>query len=172
MPELLIQLTKRADGSAVLRCVRADGSATWQRHRGRQQWFFPVHDLTHYAVESELGFQRGFYGLMAEGWDIEDTGGKGARGPLPEEAVSVERIVGWLDAERASGTEWTSADFNEQAAAFAAAGGRAAPRALTEADLARVRGRVRELLARWAALGLGATLQLSFDRLRESQGAR
>ena len=172
MPELLIQLTKRADGSAVLRCVRADGSATWQRHRGRQQWFFPVHDLTHYAVESELGFQRGFYGLMADGWDIEDTGGKGARGPLPEEAVIVEQIVGCLAAERASGTEWPCMDFNQQAAVFAAAAGRPAPRALTDADLARVRARARELSAHWAALGPGATLQLSFDRLRESQGAR
>jgi hypothetical protein len=29
------------------------------------------------------GFARGFLSLIAEGWDIEDTTGKGKHGPLP-----------------------------------------------------------------------------------------
>jgi hypothetical protein len=45
-------------------------------------------------LETELGFGRGFFGLIAEGWEIEDTTGKGARGPLPDEAKLVEHIVG------------------------------------------------------------------------------
>ena len=61
MAELRIQLTKRGDGDVVLRCIRADGSATWQRHRGRHAGFFPLHDLTHYVVETELRSRRGFY---------------------------------------------------------------------------------------------------------------
>ena len=40
--------------------------------------------------ETELGFARGFYGLIAEGWDIAETTGKVARGPLPNEAAEVE----------------------------------------------------------------------------------
>lgn len=79
MPELLIQLTKRADGGAVLRCVRADGSVTWQRHEGRQPAFFPLHDLIHYAVESELGFHRGFYGLVAARAAVRPSAGGGLR---------------------------------------------------------------------------------------------
>ena len=164
MPDLLIQLTRRADGGAVLCCVRADASATWQRQEGRQAAFFPHHDLAHYAVESELGFRSGFYGLIAEGWDIEETGGKGARGPLPAEAVAVEHLVGALDLERAGGVEWTAADINRHAAAAAASGGRPPPRPVTDAELARVRARVRELFARWRALPPGATLELGFDR--------
>lgn len=166
MPELRIEITKRTDGGAVLRCTRADGSATWQPHHRRQAAFFPLHDLTHYAVESELGFRSGFYGLVADGWGIEDTGGKGARGPLPPEAIAVEHIVGSLDLERAGAAAWTAADFNEQAAAFAASGGRPAPRPLTDAEIARVRDRALELFARWGALAPGETLVLSFDRRR------
>ena len=69
---LRIQITKRPDGNGVLRCVRADGSVTWQKQE-RHAAFFALHDLTHFAVESTLGFRRGFYGLLAEGWDVEDT---------------------------------------------------------------------------------------------------
>ena len=164
MPVLLVQLTRHADGGAILRCVRADGSSTWQRHRGRQAAFFPLHDLTHYAVESELGFKSGFYGLVAAGWDIEDTGGKGARGPLPPEAVAVEHLVGWLDLERAGGTIWETAELNAAAAAYATSGGRPAPRHIADLDLARVRRRVRELFGQWSLLSPGATLELVFER--------
>ena len=108
-PELRVQLTKRPDGGAVLRCVRADGSATWQRQDGPRAMFFPFHDLTHLAVESTLGFRAGFYGLIADGWDIDDTGGKGRRGRLPPEAVLVEHVVGLFDRERVGGAAPLSA---------------------------------------------------------------
>src|SRR6266498_2072993 len=110
---LLIQMTKRSDGGGVLRCVRADGSVTWQKQDCRHAQFFALHGLTHFAVESALGFKRGFYRLIAEGWDIEDTTGKGARGPLPDEAVEVAYLVGSFDSERASGALWTASECNE-----------------------------------------------------------
>src|SRR5215470_7938977 len=102
-------MTKRHDGSTVLRCKRADGSETWQK-QDRHAAFFALHDLTHFAVESTLGFKHGFYGLIAEGWDIEDTTGKGKRGALPAEAGEVEYIVGSLDGERGSGVMITAQD--------------------------------------------------------------
>ena len=94
-----IEIVKRADGAGVLRCVRPDGSVTWQKQT-RHAAHFALHDLTHYAVETALGYRRGFFGLIAEGWDIEDTSGKGGRGALPAEALEVERIVGLFDSER------------------------------------------------------------------------
>ena len=71
---LKIKFTKRRDGSVISRFERADGTATWQRKDGPQARFFAVHDLEHYAVETTLGYQRGFYGLVAEGWDLADFG--------------------------------------------------------------------------------------------------
>jgi len=159
-----IQLTKRADGGAVLRCERADGTATWQRHEGRNAAFFPLHDLTHYAAETTLGARRGFFGLVASGWDIADTGGKGARGPLPAEALLVEHLVGFLDAERASGSRWTAADFEAQAVQVVTEhGGESVGAVPTDAMLASIRARRAELFARWAALDAGDTLELTFD---------
>ncbi len=164
MSDLLIQFTKRKDGGSVLKCVRADGSVTWQKQQGRQAVFFPLHDLSHYAVETELGFMSGFYGLIAAGWDMEDTEGKGPRGPLPSEAITVEKMVGSFDVERAGGTEWTAADFNEQAAMYAATHDLPAPPVWTDDDLARVRRRIRELFSEWHGLEAGSTFELAFDR--------
>jgi hypothetical protein len=147
---LLVQITKRADGSGLLRCTRADGSVTWQKQTRHAQ-HFALHDLTHFAVESTLGFRRGFFGLIAEGWEIEDTTGKGAHGRLPEEAVEVEHIVGMFDTERASGVLLTAEDFESHA-----------PRRLTDAEIARVRTCRGELFSRWAALPPEGTMELRF----------
>jgi hypothetical protein len=159
---LLVQIDKRADGSGVLRCTRADGSVTWQKQT-RHALHFALHDLTHFAVESTLGFRRGFFGLIAAGWAIDDTTGKGARGPLPEEAVEVERIVGFLDTERASGALLTAEDYNQYAATQTSASGRPAPRQLTDAEIARVRTCRGELFSRWSALEPGDALELRFS---------
>lgn len=168
MPELRIQLTKRADGGAVLRCVRADGTVTWQRHDGRQGAFFPLHDLTHYAVETVLGFRRGFFGLIADGWAIDETSGKGQRGPLPPEAVLVEHLVGLLDVERATAGEWTAMELAAQLALAGVDdrmdGSGAVPPPLTDAGLHRVRDRRRELFAQWAGVAPAGILELPFDR--------
>jgi hypothetical protein len=157
---LQILLTQRPDGSVVLKCIRADGSSTWQKQQGRHAAFFALHDLTHYAVESELGIRDGFYGLIAEGWSIDDTEGKGPRGPLPHDALFVENVVGTLDSERASGSRWTADEFNENTARFAATGGRPAPRALTDGELVRIRKRRAELFAQWNQLAAGGTMEL------------
>jgi hypothetical protein len=169
---LKIQFTKRKDGGAQLRCVRVDGSATWQRQDDNRAAFFPLHDLIHYAVESELGFSRGFYGLIADGWDIADTTGKGTRGPLPDEATEVEYIVGAFGAERSSNSACTAEEFNSLAAAFAKTRNLREPRRLTDTDLTRVRSRIDELFARWRALPQGETLDLSFDPLSATPSAR
>jgi hypothetical protein len=147
---MLVQIVKRADGGGVLRCTRDDGSVTWQK-QGRHAPFFALHDLTHFAVEITLGFRRGFFGLMAEGWDVEDTTGKGQRGPLPEEAGQVERIVGLFDAERASGVIWTVEEFNEHAT-----------RKLTPEEIAKVKAKRSELFQRWFDLSPDETLELTY----------
>lgn len=171
MPSIRIQLTKRADGGAILRCLRPDGSVTWQTHRGQQAAFFPQHDLTHYAVESELGLGTAFYGLMAAGWDADDTGGKGPRGPLPPEAVMVEHIVGLLDVERSSGHLMSPEEFRTALSACAAQHQNwpgAAARALDDDAIARIRARRSELFGRWREVPEGGTLELEFGA---SEGA-
>ena len=163
MAPLRVQITKRTDGGAVLKCVRADGTETWQKQQGQSAAFFPLHDLTHFAVESVLGIRNAFYGLIADGWSIDETGARGVAARLPPEAIFVENVVGTLDTERASGSRWTAEEFNENTARFAANGGRPEPRKLTDDELANVRKRRAELFAQWHALPAGQTLDLTFE---------
>jgi hypothetical protein len=150
---LTVQITKRKDGGSVLRCVRKDGSVTWQK-QDRHAAFFAIHDLTHFAVESVLGFRNGFFGLIAQGWDIDDATGKGARGRLPEEAGQVEQLVGLMGAERASGEIMTAEDLTRFATL---------PSPLTEEQARRVRERCGELFWRWNAFPPGQTLELLLE---------
>jgi hypothetical protein len=157
-----VLLMKRTDGSSVLKCIRADGSETWQKQQGTHAQFFPLHDLTHFAVETELGIDQGFFGVIASGWAIEATGQRGVAATLPADALFVETVVGTLDTERASGTRWSAEEFNESLALKARNDGRPAPRALTHEELLRVRKRRAELFSQWHELAPGGTLELRF----------
>lgn len=148
---LRIEITKRPDRGGVLRCTRTDGSITWQKQTSHAA-HFALHDLTHYAVETVFGYRRGFFGLIAEGWDIDDTTGRGPRGSLPEEAMEVEQLVGLFDSERGSGALWTTEEFNQFA-----------PRVLTAAGILNARALRAELFTQWFAVEPGGKLELWFE---------
>lgn len=152
---MLIEIKKRADGAGVLRCKRDDGSSTWQKME-KHGAHFALHDITHFVIEVTLGYRRGFFGLVAEGWEIEDTTGKGAKGPLPPDALEVEGLVGLFDAERASGAIWTTEEFNE----FGAMRG---IRALTADEIASIRKKRSELFQKWFAVAPGENLELRYE---------
>lgn len=169
MPDLLVRIKKKTDGSAALTCTRSDGSVTWQRQDGGQGLFFPLHDLTHYAVERVLGLRRAFYGLLAEGWDMSDFGKAGAREPIPEDAMIAELIVGFFDLERATGVLGTAEDFNEKLTSWLADNNKpATPFRMTDAQLGAIRELRAELFTRWRALPSGEALEIPFDRGRPS----
>jgi hypothetical protein len=162
VPELRVQFTKRADGVVVLRCVRRDGSTTWQCHE-KHATFFSFHDLRHFAVETTLGFRTGFYGLIADGWDITDTTGKGTRGKPPAAALLAEHVVGLLERERAGGAPPLSAEeFNSQIEMILGADPNRVR--LTDAQLVKMRSRTAELHNQWANIPVGSTLDLTFSR--------
>lgn len=150
---MLIEIVKRGDGAGVLRCTRDDGTVAWQKQERHGQ-FFALHDITHYVVETTLGLREAFFGLINQGWEIDDTTGKGSRGPLPPDAGTAEYIVGLLDAERASATTWSIKDFDESLP-------ESVPKP-SASDLAAIRQRRDELFAQWAAAPPGGILQLTF----------
>ena len=165
MPDLTIRIKKKSDGSAALSCTRADGSVTWQRQEGNLGRFFPLHDLTHYCVESVLGFDRGFYGLLAEGWDISDFGKPENRGQDVSQAGLVEVIVGMFDLERASGERGDADDLAAKIALYYDS--RDWPRpavAITQPQIDRIRELRADLFARWGALPVGEALEVEFNR--------
>jgi len=89
-----VQIEKKGDGASVLRCVRKDGSVTYQKHQGRQGAFFPIHDLAHFAVESEVPRHARFYSLIAPGWNnrIEEAD---ISVRLPGEVTGAQCSVGY-----------------------------------------------------------------------------
>ena len=120
-----VLLSRHGGTGSVLRCVRRDGTETWQK-REKHGVFFATHDLTHFAVESILACRQGFFGLVESGWSIEDTTGKGSRGPLPAE------------------------EFNDALGLQAPA-----CRPLTDGQLAAMRKRRAELIEEWSLLPPG-----------------
>ncbi|HXR97236.1 MAG TPA: hypothetical protein VN709_05280 [Terriglobales bacterium] len=118
-----------------------------------------MHDMTHFAVETALGCRQGFFGLIAAGWEIDDTMGLGARGSLPAQALEVESIVGALDSERACGGKWSAADFNQFL-----------PRRLSPAELERVRATRAALFERWHNLPTGESLRMDFAAAQARPG--
>jgi hypothetical protein len=160
---MVIRIKKGADGRTSLSCTRSDGSSTWQRQEGAQASFFPRHDLTHYAVETELGQRRGFYGLVAAGWDLSDFGTPWPRGRLPRDANLVEIIVGFFDRERASGEMGTAEELNADLSAYCEENDIPAPEEFTDEQLSLVRQKRGNLFARWEAVEPGGALELSFD---------
>jgi len=131
--------------------------------KNAQAAFFPRHDLTHFAVETVLGYQHAFFGMIADGWDISDFGPPWAKGRLPDDMDPAELIVGFLDAERASGTRWTGEDFSDLARIYYRDHNlHLPPPTRTDDELARIRARRAELFAEWEAVTPGGTLELAF----------
>ena len=155
VPTLTVRLKKTPDAPPVLTGVRADGSATWQHSHVA----FPVHDLVHYCVEGTLGFRDGFFGLLAQGWNIEDFGTPWPRGPLPPEAIVAEGIVGEVWRAFMTHEPLTARELNER---VAASQGAANARTVSDAELAGIQDRLTELAARWRAVPPGGTLELRF----------
>jgi hypothetical protein len=155
---MVIQLKKGRDGPATLACVRVDGTRTW----GKEHPFFPVHDITHCAVESVLGFDQAFFGLIAAGWDIDDFEKPGASRRMPFQALVAEHVVGVFDRERALPAPLTVAEFNEAVLASLPPLQRDWFQPLTDAQVSHVRELRSTLEARWHALPVGATLEVTF----------
>ena len=114
-----------------------------------------------------MGYRRGFYGLVAEGWNLGDFGAPWPRGPLPRDMDPAELLVGLLDVERADraagGDTWTAADLTEQAAGYYDARGiAAAPPTVSDEQLSAIRARMSDLFARWDAVAAGNALELTF----------
>ena len=153
-----VRLTKgKGAKQDTLSCFRPDGTSTWSR-------FIAQHDLVHYVVETELGLQQSFYGLVSRGMNISDFNVPGAAKALnlPLESGHTEFIVGMLQMEFAGGEEFP--DFNEQVALACRTNGATPPDPIPENTLRRIRSEVRRLLSEWTTIKPGGYIELPFPR--------
>jgi hypothetical protein len=148
-----VELKKKADGTAILTFVRADGSRT-SSPIGAALGFGPVHDLAHYAVESVLGIARGFIGLCGEGWAIEDFD-KGAAKSIPPEAGIAEVVAGEISRMEITGQWLSLEDFHWTVAASGFT--------MTADDFDAIRRLLAALRAQWSSVAPGGTMTLQFE---------
>jgi hypothetical protein len=161
----LIRITKGRDGPNILTCVRDDGTSTW----AKVQDYFPVHDMTHFVVETTLGIPNAFYSLVRDGWDLSDFVVKGNAAKLPPQANLVEALVGRLQRELMPGTEFTVESYNEEVDAVLEGIGNPERRRVTHAELGEMRARLRELMSEWKGLEPGGSIELSFPEAVQNE---
>ena len=165
-----IRVTK-GDRADWIEARREDGSVERENvpHKG------PVaHDLVHFAVESELQLDRGFWGLVASGHAPQEitemakaaghASAKRATVPNPDfvQAIQVERIVESFEAEF-----WSGGADNDSLRAMAQAGceqSLVASPALTDEAIDRTRSRLNDLARQWSRLAVGEALALRWPR--------
>lgn len=160
---MIVRFKKLERGGAALSCIRTDGTSTWQKPKPSQATFYAIHDLTHFAVETELESLDGFFTLIAKGWEISDfdEAASTERG-LPPEALLVELIVGFFDSERSSGDQWTDAQFNQYIETYDKDSQFPAEFKITDEQLQRIRRHKSALFQQWQETKLGETLELEF----------
>lgn len=146
----------------TLTCLRDDGSVTQARlHAG----FGAYHDLTHYAVETTLGYTEAFYGLVAGGRDIDSFGTKnGVSHPIPPVAAFTELITGLVQGICLPSGDMTVDEMLATLRESAETEGFASL-PISAAQLAQIL-HLRDILwARWDALPPGDTMELCFPAI-------
>lgn len=160
-----IRITKGRDGPATLSCVRADGTSTWTKVSD----YFPLHDMTHFVVETTLKIPNAFYSLVRDKWDITEFAVKGNAARIPPQANLVEALVGRLQRDLMPGSQFNAETYNEEVDAVLEGIGNPERRHVSEAELEEMRRRLRELLTQWKRLAPGESLELEFPE--RSQGS-
>lgn len=131
--------------------IRADGtseSADLETHS------MLVHDLVHYAVEMEVPFREGFYGLLAQGKTLSQLNDTTQPWPTGTEIAAAESLVGPLQSMLKTGK------FNAEEARAKFEVYRSDPPPLEL--LARIGERFRSVLGRYNATRFGDTLELEW----------
>ncbi|WP_420401212.1 hypothetical protein [Flagellimonas sp.] len=158
-----IQFKKRKGKASILNCIREDGSVTWSQIHPN----FEVHDLAHFAVETVLDFKKAFYGMLSDGFNIEDFELPRDKRPealvpanLPPESLQTEHLVNLLLTNLQSGGEHM--DLIPTLKEILTREGLPYPHGLNTDSLAKIQQSLNDLLAQWNALGEGETLELTF----------
>lgn len=89
------------------------------------------------------------------GWEIAETTGKTAKGPISDEALATEHLVGLCGMER----------VNEYAITFAENAGRKAPPMDFPGNIKTTRSQIVLLNDRWRQLPVGEVLTLLFPTI-------
>jgi hypothetical protein len=144
---VIVRFTRLNPTHHRFEAVRNDGAIESRELETRS---FLLHDLVHFALESEGGLRDGFYGAIARGGAYET-----------EAAAAIESVVGPL--QGASKDDVDPAAFVERFRSVQESIGGHAPEWLSADLIARTVARLRQLQGQWRATPFGETMELVFD---------
>jgi hypothetical protein len=159
---LRIVFTKDKQGGEAhsLRVERENGTSDWMPTTP----FFVEHDITHFAVETTLGFQEAFWGLMSKGWSFSNFEDRqpGSRKAvqLPPEAYITEGLVGAIQVDHMHGPFSYEGFLKVLRESHEALG--ATPPVITSEQLTSIRELKNQLIVRWKELAPGDRLEITF----------
>ena len=168
MPRLTFRLKKNADAKSQLILIREDGTHT-AGTIGPADGYGPVHDLTHFAIESTLGIDEGFLGLCASGWEISDFEVRGTPGRLPAEAIFAEVAAGELSRQVLTRQMTSLEDFLWAIdLTFKQHPGGVDRPEITEEKFAVIHAFIAEQWKRWREMPANGTIELTYNSRRRS----
>ena len=159
---MIVTLTKNEGKPHVLRCLRDDGSVTWFQASASNADFFAAHDLSHYAIETVLGYRTAFYGMVAAGRDLNDFGSQeGAPDPrkYSDEAMYAEEMANLVVLALREGYDFEA--FWEMLVMAHDDLIRPMP-SVSQEQFEAIQAKLRELLDAWRVLDVGGSLTLEF----------
>lgn len=138
---------------------------------GNTAMFWPVHehlvihDLAHFAIEQELGYTEGFWGLISKGWNVEMFIGRMPKllgsSVLPHQAYYAEIIVAALHSD-VNCTERSAGNVVSHVLDECISAGLPMPDICNE-DILRARKALKLILNRWNELQPEEKLVLTFN---------
>lgn len=160
---MLVRLTRLTNERHRLEFVRDDGTRESRELETRSAL---LHDLVHYAVETEAGLNASFFGQIASGKTYAQLTDEPSN---DAEAMQTEGVVARIQG-LAKDDAWSHVDPKALAESIAAGFlslGHEPPAWLNADSLGRVRERLRRVQGQWRATPFHQTLTLEFPA-RES----
>ncbi|WP_395644429.1 hypothetical protein [Terricaulis sp.] len=148
---LILRFTRLNPTHHRFEAVRADGSRDVREFETRS---LLLHDLVHFALESEAKLRGGFYGTLAEGANY-DAPREGS------EAQQIENVVGPIQGNLKN--EIDPARFVARIKEVHAGMGFPPAPWLTADLIGKVLERLRQLQGQWKATPFGQTMELRFE---------
>ena len=157
-----IVFTKDRQGGEAhsLRVAREDGTSDWMPTTP----FFVEHDITHFAVETTMGFREAFWGLIGNGWSFSNFEDRqpGSRKAvqLPHEAYIAEGLVGAVQVDHMYGPFSFEEFLRVLRESHETLG--APPPSIASDQLDAIRELKNTLIGQWKELAPGDHLEVSF----------
>lgn len=147
-----IRFTRLPADRHALEILRDDGSLRERVELETRS--FLLHDLTHYALESAAGIERGVWGALQAGRSLAEISDGDS------EMMTVEVVTGPLSAAAQGRISVEAAHAG--IVALLAAQARPRPHWLTNEILASAVERMRQLIGRWRATPFHQAMELSW----------